>query len=131
MTKKLRVALNLAIAGPLRSGAAVAPGEERCADLHAPRGAALCLTRLRVWQKSRGRGGKSPALLVSSILNVTRYYFAKGVGAGAPRPPTTADVRGLGRQLIIGSQAKFLLTNLDDRSIIQPGLADHHLFLGF
>ncbi|MGO9017230.1 MAG: hypothetical protein ACLQVJ_02665, partial [Syntrophobacteraceae bacterium] len=51
----------------------VAPSEERCADLHAPRGAALCLTRLRVWQKSRGRGGKSPALLVSSILNATRY----------------------------------------------------------
>jgi hypothetical protein len=50
----------------------VAPSEERCADLHAPRGAALCLTRLRVWQKSRGRGGKSPALLVSSILNATR-----------------------------------------------------------
>ncbi|MGA3117727.1 MAG: hypothetical protein ABSF90_25250 [Syntrophobacteraceae bacterium] len=54
MTKKVRVAPNLAISGPFRSGAAVAPSEERCADLHAPRGAALCLTRLRVWQKSRG-----------------------------------------------------------------------------
>jgi hypothetical protein len=74
MTKKVRVAPNLAIAGPFRSGAAVAPSEERCADLHAPRGAALCLTRLRVWQKSRGRGGKSPALLVNSVLNATPYY---------------------------------------------------------
>ncbi|MGO9018162.1 MAG: hypothetical protein ACLQVJ_07405, partial [Syntrophobacteraceae bacterium] len=64
MTEKVRVAPNIAIAGPFRSGAAVAPSEGRCADLHAPRGAALCLTRLRVWQKSRGRGGKSPALLV-------------------------------------------------------------------
>jgi hypothetical protein len=73
MTKKARVAPNLAIAGPFRSGAAVAPSEERCADLHAPRGAALCHTRLRVWQKSWGRGGKSPALLVSSFLNATRY----------------------------------------------------------
>jgi hypothetical protein len=59
----LRVDPSLAIAGPFRSGAAVAPSEERCADLHAitdlsmTRGAALCLTRLRVWQKSRGRGG--------------------------------------------------------------------------
>ena len=80
MTKKVRVAPNLAIAGPFRSGAAVEPSEERYADLHAitdlsmTRGAALCLTRLRVWQKSRGRGGKSPALLVNSVLNATPYY---------------------------------------------------------
>ena len=74
MTKKVRVAPNLAIAGPFRSGAAVAPSEERSTDLHAPRGAAPCLTRLRVWQKSRGRGGKSPALLVNSVLNATPYY---------------------------------------------------------
>jgi len=53
----------------------VAPSDERCADLQAPRGAALCHTRLRVWQKSLGRGGKSPALLVSSILNATQYHF--------------------------------------------------------
>src|SRR5208283_4991397 len=77
MTKKVRVAPNLAIAGPFRSGAAVAPSEERCADLHAPRGAALCHTRMRVWQKSRGRGGKSPALLVSSFLNATRYHSCR------------------------------------------------------
>ncbi|MGA3117583.1 MAG: hypothetical protein ABSF90_24495 [Syntrophobacteraceae bacterium] len=63
MTKKVRVTPNLAIAGPFRNGAAGAPSEERCADLHAitdlsmTRGAALCLTRLRVWQKSRARGG--------------------------------------------------------------------------
>jgi hypothetical protein len=61
---------NLAIAGPFRSCAAVAPSEERCS--HRER-LTLCPTRLRVWQKSRGRGGKSPALLVSSILNATRY----------------------------------------------------------
>ncbi len=71
--RRQRRALGLArprVADILRS----AGGGERCADLHAPRGAALCLTRLRVWQKSRGRGGKSPALLVSSILNSTPYY---------------------------------------------------------
>src|SRR5208283_6161290 len=83
MTRKVRVAPNLAIAGPFRSGAAVAPGEERCSDLHAitdlsmTRGDALCLTLLRVWQKSRRRGGKSPALLVSSILNATRYHSCR------------------------------------------------------
>ncbi|MGA3114592.1 MAG: hypothetical protein ABSF90_09205 [Syntrophobacteraceae bacterium] len=54
MTKKVRVASNLAIAGPLRSGAAVAPSEERCSHRV---GLTLCLTRLRVWQKSRARGG--------------------------------------------------------------------------
>ena len=70
MTKKVRVAPNLAIAGPFRSGAAVAPSEERCSHRERLK---LCHTRLRVWQKSRGRGGKSPALLVSSILNATRY----------------------------------------------------------
>ncbi len=95
MTRKVRVAPNLAIAGPFIGAALrwrvlpqrnnktelpsaapeVAPSEERCTDLHAPRGAALCLTRLRVWQKSRGRGGKSPALLVSSILNASRYQM--------------------------------------------------------
>ncbi|MGA3117813.1 MAG: hypothetical protein ABSF90_25690 [Syntrophobacteraceae bacterium] len=70
MTKKVRVAPNLAIAGPFRSGAAVAPSEERCSHRERLK---LCHTRLRVWQKSRGRGGKSPAPLVSSILNATRY----------------------------------------------------------
>jgi hypothetical protein len=47
----------------------MASSEGRCS--HRER-LTLCLTRLRVWQKSRGRGGKSPALLVSSILNATR-----------------------------------------------------------
>ncbi|MFZ0931971.1 MAG: hypothetical protein WAN11_25455, partial [Syntrophobacteraceae bacterium] len=38
----------------------VAPSEGRCADLHAPRGAALCHTRLRVWAEIPGARGKVP-----------------------------------------------------------------------